>query len=44
MVIVQINDRRPAKLAGHDDQRILQESALFQVLDQGGDGSLNLRR
>src|SRR4051812_32864842 len=38
LVLLVLSERGSTELAGDDDQRFVQQAALFQVVDQGGDG------
>ncbi len=38
-----VQPRRAAELAQHGDHRFLQQAALLQIVDQGGEGQVELR-
>src|SRR3954454_8228775 len=38
LILLVLSERGSTELAGDDDQRFVQQAALFQVVDQGGDG------
>jgi hypothetical protein len=40
----QFGHRRSAKFSSHDNERVVEQPALFQILDERGDRLINLRR